>query len=294
MKTLLVPTDFSDNATNALRYATALAKRMKARLLLVHVLPIPVMVTAESTAYTSFDPRLQKCYIGKLKALAYQLQLENASSLEVECYCEYGLFQDVLNRLVRSKQADLVVMGARGAGSLVEKALGTTASTFMKEAICPVVAVPSEALYSDLHRIAYASDFTGDEEAFLKQLFLFSEPLGAEVYIVHVKTKDAAPVAMEEDQLLMEVSAKFPDKKFSVAQVRARTVIGGIEIFLSDNQIGMLAVAVHERGFLQDLFHRSVSKRLALRTVVPLLSLPEKPYNLQRFLADRAEKTVEW
>lgn len=294
MKTLLVPTDFSDNATNALRYAAALAKRVKARLLLVHVLPIQVMVTAESTAYTSFDPRLQKCYTSKLKALAHQLQLENTFCFEVDCYCEYGPFQEVLNRLVNSEQVDLVVMGARGAGSLVEKALGTTASTFIKEAICPVLAVPSEAFYSDLHRIAYASDFTGDEEAYLKQLFLFSEPLGAEVYIVHVKTKDTVPVALEEDQLLMEVSAKFPGKKYSVAQVRARTVKRGIDLFLRDNQISMLAVAIHERGFLQDLFHRSVSKQLALETMVPLLSLPEKPYNLQLSQADRTEENVEW
>ncbi|PRY07272.1 nucleotide-binding universal stress UspA family protein [Pontibacter ummariensis] len=280
MKTLLVPTDFSDNATNAIRYAVALANITSCRLVLVHVMAIQVMTTAESTAYTSYDPRVQRYHTDKLKAIAHQLQLENAFKFEVGYVCQYGSFHDVLNELASNMQADLVVMGARGTTNFLDRAFGTTAATYIKEAVCPVLAVPAAASLSELKTIAFAADFSDKNDIFLQQLFQLAESLGAKVCLVQIITKPQVPT-VAGNLVPQDIASRFTDRNFSVAQEKAHSVAAGIKHFVSENKIDILALAIHEKSFLQDLFHRSISKRLALGAHFPLLGLPEKPYWLQ-------------
>ncbi|WP_347158698.1 universal stress protein [Pontibacter chitinilyticus] len=291
MKTILVPTDLPDNAAHALRSAVALATLTGSKLVLVHVLPIQVIATAESAVYASQEPLLQEFYTGKLYDLARQIQLENDFQFKVETYCEHGPFHDIINEMIFRLQVDLVVMGSKSANTLLDNLIGSKTLSFMKVAQCPVLVVPAAAHLFGLKKIAYASDFAGDERVFLQQLFTFAAPFKAEVYVVHVITPGHA--RSSGAGLLEDMIREFPDQKFCVAQIKANTIAAGIRAFVKENSINVLAVSIHERGMLEDLFHRSVSKKLATETLVPLLALPERPYNLPQTQPQESESIAK-
>lgn len=277
MKTLLVPTDFSDNASNALYYAAALAAHTDSRLVLVHAIAMDVVELPGNPFDLKPDMRLEAYYLAKLEHLASQVRVKHGVTLQVDTLVVHGKILDHLNKLVISKQADLVVMGTKGAGNLVKKLMGTNTSSYIKQAICPVLAIPISAWYQDLKKIAYASDFESIETGFLKQLFHFARPLHLDVCIFNVKSEDQLDL-VPDSQILGQIKRHFPEEPYSVAQLKGNDVVAGIQDFIQDNQVDILALSVHKPDFLEKLFHSSISERLTFQTTIPLLTLPEKPY----------------
>lgn len=278
MKTILVPTDFSANANTAVQYAARLAAHLKSSIILFHCVPVQVAV-AEVPAWYEPEQGLLEYYESKLAAEASQLRLENSNQFEVEVVCRKGSLAQNLNDLIREKGVDMVVMGFKGASSWLDKLIGTVTSTFIKETICPVLIVPGQVAPVLPQRVAYAADFEHQEQVFLTQLLGITRPLQAEVSIVHVQSRPHVDLAAE-DKALDAINQAFPGNDFAFAEVRQHDVAAGLEAFVAENRMEVLALASRERSFLEDLFHTSVTDRLAIHPAVPLLVLPEHPYKL--------------
>lgn len=276
MKTILVPTDFSENATNALFYAAALASLIKSRLVLVHAIPMDVIELPGNPFDLKPDRRLESYYLEELEHLAGRVRIKNGLHLEVETSCVHGNILDHLNKLVISREADLVVMGTKGANNLLRKLMGTNTTRYIKQAVCPVLAVPISAWYQGLKKIAYASDFENNDTNYLRQLFRFTASLEAEVCIFNIKSDEQLDL-VADSQVLRQIQKSFPDNRYSIAQMKEDDVVAGIQSFLQENQVNMLALPVHKQDLFERIFHTSVSETLAFQSTIPLLALPEKP-----------------
>ncbi|WP_170252545.1 universal stress protein [Adhaeribacter aerolatus] len=277
MKTILALTDFSDHATNAVRYAVALAPHLNARLVLVHAIALEIIEVPGNPFVRLPDVRLENYYTDILQHQAAQYQLQN-KDLEIQTQCVHGPIGAVLNNLIQENQADLVVMGTRGASTFLKKLWGTQSAGLMKEACCPVLVIPANSRYRPIQNIAYASDFETRQISFLKQLLPFAEPLNAGLYIFNVKNDDQLDL-VADTQLLHEIDRTFPRNNFSYSQLQDQDVVTGIQQFVHDNNIDLLAVCVHKPDILEKIFHTSVSRELAFQSNIPLLTLPDKPYH---------------
>jgi len=283
MKTILVPTDFSDNATNALNYAAALSSQVRGKLIIAHIINLPV-TPIESGFIISTNTQLEEDYKQELNRLSKELRLENGFRFEVETVCQYGYLMANLNELVKTENVDLVVMGTKGATNFLDKLIGTNTSEFIKIAACPVLAIPSEATFTGFKHIAYASDFESDETVFLQQLFDIAEPFGADVSVINIQSERQLNI-FSDNQVIRDIAKKFPDYNYSIAQIQDYNIIEGLHEFVHDNNSDIIAVSIHERSFLENLFHISISKKLVCHTTLPLLALPEKPYRKMLFTA---------
>lgn len=277
MKTILIPTDFSENAANAIRYAGALAARNESKLVLVYAIPVELLATQEGGEVAMPpDPGQQPYYLDKLVEFGRHILQDSNPDVGIEAVCVNGSLSDNLNKLVRSKQAGLVVMGTQGAEHLPETLLGTHTYHFIRQAECPVLMIPGKAAYREIKRIAYASDFEiEDESPYLQQLLAFAEPFSPQLYIVNVMSEEQLCVVPDK-KVLDNIQARFPDK-FCIAQVREDNVEGALRDFVIDNQIDMLAISIQKRVLLERLFHRSITKELAFHYEAPLLALPPIP-----------------
>jgi nucleotide-binding universal stress UspA family protein len=279
MKAILVPTDFSPNANTAVAYAAHLAAQTKSKIILFHSVPVQVAV-AEVPAWYEPEQGLMEYFEYKLAKEAEQLRLENDNRFEVEVLCRKGSLGQNLNDLIQEREADLVVMGFKGASSWLDRLIGTVTSTFIKETLCPVLIVPGQLTPALPRSVAYAADFEHQEQVFLTQLLEVTTPLQAQVSIVHVQNRPEADLAAEE-RALDDINRAFPGNAFAFAEVRQQDVAAGLEAFVTENRMDVLALALRDRGFLEDLFHTSVTDRLANHPAVPLLVIPEHPYKLR-------------
>jgi nucleotide-binding universal stress UspA family protein len=293
MKNILVPTDFSDNAANALDYAIGLARHTQGRILLFHNSDIPVTYSG-TNLFSAGDlalgadplvpgaalanPDLEKIYREKLELLAEQYRRQTGG-LPITAHYHWGSLTDNLNDLIRQEKVDLVVMGTKGATSFLDRLIGTTTATVVQEAHQAVLAIPAQARFRLPQKIAYAAELENDEEVFLTQVLAFARPLGAAVALAHIN-RDQAQHQAGRDQRLAELRSRFPDQPLPLVTLAGENVAKGLEAFIRDHQVDLVAIGIHERSFLASLFHSSVTEQLAYHASIPLLALPERPYAL--------------
>lgn len=146
VKKILVPTDFSDSAHNALEHARVYAARFEAELLLLHVVetlavgyasdlfPVPMAeVFQEMSGYAQAE----------LRKLADEAR---AQKLEVRELVVQGKPSAEIVRVAEEEHVDLIVLGTHGKGVLDHALFGSTTERVVRKAPCPVLScrlVPS-------------------------------------------------------------------------------------------------------------------------------------------------------
>ena len=115
MKNILVPTDFSETAENALFYAAELATISNANLIIFHVYNYPVD-TADLTLIASVYDQFENLNLESLRELRTKVQAKFGSNLSVEFLCKMGSVVHEVNELIQTKNIDLVVIGTQGKG----------------------------------------------------------------------------------------------------------------------------------------------------------------------------------
>ncbi len=186
---ILLATDFSPEAQNALQYAAFLTRRYNATLFLTHVLP-----TKRSVATGEVSPVLTD--IARHNAERGMAKLQNVDHMKAlsnEVIIRQGDTWDVISRVISEKNVDLIVMGTQGHGGLTKLFLGSTAERVIRQASCPVLTVgplvPSVSL-DRFKQILCASDFCfGSRRAVNFALSLAADDR-ARLILLHVVESD--------------------------------------------------------------------------------------------------------
>lgn len=292
MQTILVPTDFSDNAANALAYAVGLARHLQARLILFHNSEIPVTYGGTNlfaagdlglgtdpfvpgTALMS--PELEKIYQAKLNDLAAELRQQTGGSLPVSTIYQWGTLTANLNEIILQEKVSLVVMGTHGSTSFLDRLIGSTTVSVLQEVRQAVLAIPDQARFQVPGKIVFAAELANDEQVYLTQALAFARLFGASLTLVHVNRKAPADQAGQQ-QHLEALRQRFPDQPLPLVTLEEENIARGLDHLVRQQQADLIALGLHDRGFLASLFHSSVTEQLSYQAAVPLLGLPEKPY----------------
>ncbi len=137
VRRILVPTDFSEPSTVALRYAVELARRFCARLYLLHVVDHPDEAAEAEYPIGLFDT-MQNAAHDRLRQL---LTAEELRELEPHCAMHIGIAADAIVRHAQDQNIDLIVMGTHGRDGIVRALLGSVAEKVVRRAHCPVLTV---------------------------------------------------------------------------------------------------------------------------------------------------------
>lgn len=136
-KHIVVPTDFGEIAEQATDLAIELASKYGAKLTLVHVYTIPTPAYAEAFAWPVEE--IQKA---AREALDRELAKTKARYPNTEAVLDVGVAHDRIVEVVRSRGADLVVMGTHGRRGLPRFVLGSVAEKVVRLSPVPVLTVP--------------------------------------------------------------------------------------------------------------------------------------------------------
>jgi nucleotide-binding universal stress UspA family protein len=131
--TILHPTDFSEQSAHALRLACALARDYGARLVLLHVAPLPVPALGEGLPM--IDP---ETYLAPLRQRLSELMVPY-NEIAVERIFGAGDPAAEISRIALQTHADLIVMGTHGRSGLERLLMGSVTEGVMRQANCPVL-----------------------------------------------------------------------------------------------------------------------------------------------------------
>lgn len=271
MKHILVPTDFSETAAGAFRFALDLARNTEAEVTVLHVyhpaydlsnpyLDIPVKDFAD------FKQRALNDFIQEHYPANRQ-----AGEVRVHAHLEVGFAgEDILRHTPRF---DLVVMGTTGAGMLLEKWFGSVSSYVAQHARKPVLLVPMGAVFHEFRRVMYTSNFDPADEALLLKMVSQLELKPDLVHFVHAdqEKQGECRVAQAGFKQLLNHEGKGLDLKF--VQLACEEVLDGLQQYASENSLDLIIMGTVHRSFLERLFHRSITRQMIRRTTLPLLIL---------------------
>lgn len=274
MKTILVPTDFSRYARNAIRYALDLSRELNARLLLYHVYQVSVPIT-EVPMVVLPDFEIDRLNHKKMDALVRDIRKKADGAVEVEGRIGHGTTVTRIASFIKEENIDLVVMGTRGANSVLDRLLGTNTAALMKQASCPVLAVPSNAKFKGFRQILYASDHSSQKAVFSSFLLDLARKFEVELVVLNVK-KDHQSNVGNEIEVPVQIRAHYPYDHYKFVSIVEDNPGQGIEGFVRRSKPQLIAVTVRKRALVESFLHRSIIKQLAYNLPVPLLALPEE------------------
>jgi nucleotide-binding universal stress UspA family protein len=139
IKKILIPTDFSENASHAMEYGIQLAKQLGAKVLLLHVIPLGTYVSAASSAPLPAEA-IDALADSARKNIAEQGQkLSKSHGVPVEVLVVDGPPPATIADLAKAQAADLIVMGTQGRTGLKHVLLGSIAEHVVRHSTIPVL-----------------------------------------------------------------------------------------------------------------------------------------------------------
>jgi nucleotide-binding universal stress UspA family protein len=265
MKKILFPTDFSKTAGHAFKYAQAFAQEINGIIDVMHVFHLPI-ADAGSIPPHLIDELLAEQRRNALLQLK-QFTQDCPDDLLGSLKADYGLFvfQEVTDT-ARHGHYDLIIMGTKGTHNQLETLLGSVTTHIMMQGPCPVLAIPEGALYQGISRIAYATDFESSDQPAVEMLIEFASLLTANIHFVHVESKSS-----EEETNLTETMGESPLLFTDFTVIKSSSVMEGLDHYIEDAKIDVLALFIPRRRLWERLFHSSFTKKMAFHSQTPLM-----------------------
>lgn len=271
MKTLIVATDFSKEAENAVEYACAAAQHLNTDVILFNSYAIPLHVSNARLPASTFNELLENNHI-LLKKRASELSVKYA--IQVGYESAFLQLNDELETLFSKYDAAMVIMGT-AAESLGQDLFGNTNTTTLLKLKIPVLAVPMHATFKPIKRILFACDvLRGINIKILAEVKAFAQLMDAEVELFHVQNKlrnlgDAIRINNKAD----EINERLGGISHSYKPVESDTVIDEIKNEITQLNADLLIMVPQRYGFWKSLVHRSKTRTMASQTTIPLLSI---------------------
>ncbi|MBO9153153.1 universal stress protein [Chitinophaga sp. GCM10012297] len=275
MKTIIVPTDFSETAYNAARYAIGLAGQTGAtRVILYHayelIVPIPDLPTAVPMVNME---DLRESSLEGLRRMQTELAPMVPSGVRLDMRADNHLLAANIDQVCREELADIIVMGITGGSQLEEILVGSNTVDVVKSSAYPVIVVPTKAAFRPIRKIVFACDLrkvakTTRREPLLKILDEFKP----ELHVVNIQKEGKENIHPEENQELDNMLHNYNPQYHFIDRPNIADAITG---FAEEQYADLLLIIPKKHGIFDSIFKRGHTSRIAFQTNVPLLSIHE-------------------
>jgi nucleotide-binding universal stress UspA family protein len=269
MKTIIVPTDFSDAANNALKAAKSIAIKTKASIHLANFYSLPVADYSypDISMPAEILEQIRKAAIEGVDKISAELREEGFT---VESTIGMGMVADEIADLAKDIKPDLIVMGTTGASGIANKLLGSNAAHVMQNTVYPILLVPQHCICDKIFNIVYLDELKEDDTAVLSKLFAFAGAMNVEnIKILNVNTGFFfKPI---NEHLMIQLDRAFGLEKIKLETVDGSDVKEGIDHYLENHHVDLLVMSTHKKSFLERLFSKSNTNEMAMYGKIPLL-----------------------
>ncbi|MEA1785204.1 universal stress protein [Arenibacter sp. GZD96] len=280
MKNIILPTDFSENAMNAARYAIALYKEEACVFHLLNTYT-PAISYSRFMAVSGrghLEDTTHNDSQQKLDEVRLRLSTEYANPKHhFTTVSSFNLLVDEIEKVVEAVNADLIVTGTKGASGLEAVFMGSNTVRIIKSIKnCPVLAVPQYSDFTAPTEIAFATDFnrffTSSE---LQPLIDLATSFNATVQIVHVQEANAKLTEMQQFNLAMLRKYLKDITHYVHQETRLNSITKTLELFTTELDIHLLVMLKYAHSFMEKLTREPIIKQAAFQTQIPLLVIPE-------------------
>ncbi|MEX1000679.1 MAG: universal stress protein [Crocinitomicaceae bacterium] len=272
MKQVLLLTDFSNNAENAVHYGIQFFGLKDCRYILLHCLyETPPFNDAVVSQATEIETDVK----ARLAAKMASLQKVYESNLKISSRIEIGKLKFSIHQIIKDIGPDYIVVGNRKRSDLSNFLLKSNTEEVVKEANVPVLAIPESATFESLKNPVLASDLKeGKNPKLFTSIVELFRGHGCTLKILNVHqnaeilSEAEASAGIKIDRLLGELPHDFYYNEHE-------SIPEGIVQFAKQEESSMLILIARKHNLFERIFGKSVTSTMAQLADIPLLVLHE-------------------
>ncbi len=280
MKKILIPTDFSENAWNAIKYGMELFQKTSCTFYLVHINPISYNSGGEEAMYISpeiMEETLLKESNKKLEKVIQQIErmpLNTKHSFHTTSL--YGFFVDHIKQEVKDKAIDLIIMGTKGASGLKAVSVGSNTGNVLTKVRCAVLAVPEDAQYRNPKKIGFPTDFQIGYDLkvmdYIKEVVVMHNSSLHFLYVTP-KSEDLTEVQINNKAFLENY---FKESQHTFHTQNNKKLDEAVEEFVAHKDLDMLIMVAKNLNFIERILFKPTVEKISYHTKVPFLVVHEE------------------
>lgn len=280
MKRILVPTDFSTCANNAVDTAIRFAKRAGSELHFLHFTSIPsdwVSLNVDNNKLYPDVTRMVKQRQDELNLLVRKCEKEG---IRASSYIGFNeSYQNIIDH-IDTYRIDLVIMGSHGAAGFKELFIGSNAQKVVRLSTVPVLVVKENDKDLNPGRMVVVSDFPGalhpedaDPDKNFMKLIDFGSKLKLKIDLLFVNT----PGDFVPDRAMLGRMKQYAQMAGSKVEnstiINAYTLEEGISDYIMEHPDALVSMITHGQTGISGLFNKSRVEELVNHSKTSLLSV---------------------
>ena len=274
-KKILLPTDFSDNAWNAIIYALKLYANETCYFYLLN--SIKIKGSTMSNFSSKLSSTIRKSAFKDMLELKQMIERVNANANHnFEILVSNAYLKDALETAIKKHTIQLIIMGTKGASGAKEFFFGSnTVNVINKVRLCPILTIPDQFDFVEPKKIAFSTDFNRlykeEELAPLKEI---TDLYNSEINIVHLNNEEHLNEVQEYNSKILENDLKDYNHHFFWIPNYGKKA-NDINDFIKEQNINMLAMVNYKHSFIEKITKEPVIKTIGFQPFIPFLVIPE-------------------
>jgi nucleotide-binding universal stress UspA family protein len=185
-RNILLPTDFSDCARQAIPYATGIARKYESKLHLCHIVtPAPFVIGAPEAAPAMYESRAEN----SRKELENLLCAEEREGIATDNVVATGSLNETIRRIIQEREIELVIAGTHGRTGIRRLFLGSVAEEICRVVTCPVMTIGPWFLprrEMRIRRILFPTDLSDESTSVISSMVSLAACYNASITVLHV------------------------------------------------------------------------------------------------------------
>ncbi|TRX37751.1 universal stress protein [Flavobacterium restrictum] len=271
MKRILVPTDFSAYAEDALKVAAQIAKNNNAEIALLHMLELPGQMSDATTGGASIPEVMlfmRKAHetFEKIKSSPY---LDGIVIREVVQFEK--AFSGILN-YTKKNEVDLIVMGSHGVAGMEEIFIGSNTEKVVRLSTIPVLVIKKDHGDFITSDFVFASDFSKESKKPFRKMIEFAALFNARINLVMICTPNSFKTTSVATKIMNDFIAEFDISNYTLQTYNDSNIEKGIINFTNSINADLIGICSHGRTGLAHFFNGSITEDLVNHTVKPVIT----------------------
>lgn len=276
-KKILLPTDFSKNAWNALRYASELYKNEEVDFYLLNAFTVNnfaldnMMVPEPGERW--YDQAKIRSELSMKKLLKDIEGLDLPSHHKFFTKSVFNTPLEAVKAFVEDRDIDMVIASTKGVTDDVNTLMGSNSIDFMEKVRnCPVFIIPPNVSFKEPNEIVFPTSFkTHFKRRELNNLYEIAKITNAPIRILHVSKEEELSKKQQEKKTLLEEC--FEGLTYTFHTLENTDVQTGLNLFTQSRNSEMIAFINKKHNFFGSVFSKPMVKDLGFNTKVPVLAL---------------------
>ena len=273
MKHILVATDFSEGAQNAIMHARKLAKVFNASLIYFHAhFPVvPTNYLDPNGIYLSMpEVDMQEVIKGLKHSLQAYVKADAAEGIKSESIIEVGDITSAIHSIEEKIDLDLVIVGKTANANFLDKLLGSTAKSLAHDLHVPLLIIPSNYTEDLLHKVLYATQLEFDEIPFIKKANQWAKKGPHKLTLAHLNEKFETDL-IPNHQFLEEIKEAMKGEHLHYVNADASSFKEGLLTLLKEQGTSLICLTTHKRNIITQLVSPSKTREAIEFIPIPTL-----------------------